>query len=403
MTSDRIPFLDLNSLHNELEEEFVSVFRNIVKSGRFISGPQVEEFEKSFADFCGTSFAIGVGSGTDAVRFALIAAGVKQGDLVITVANTFIATTEAISQAGALPVFIDVDEKTSNMSSVLLREYLHKNCFIDDITGETIHTSTGKPLRAIVPVHLYGQMADIDEIVTIANEFKLVVIEDACQAHGAQYFSKKNNTWISAGSGGIAGAFSFYPGKNLGAFGEAGAVTTNDPKIAETIRMLRDHGQIKKYFHDIEGYNGRLDTLQAAILGIKLKYLPQWNLRRREHAQHYCSMLENVTGIISPHEPSWSKSIYHLFVIRTSCRDMFQGYLSEQNIDTALHYPVPLHMQKAYRSLGYKIGSLPVSEMLSREIVSLPMYPSLDKSQLERVAQCIIKFTKNYLPENRPV
>lgn len=398
MNAERVPFLDLNSQHREMEQKFISAFRDILLSGKFISGPSVEEFEKAFASFCGTRFAIGVGSGTDALRFALIAAGVKNGDLIITVPNTFIATSEAISQAGASPLFVDVDLKTSNMSPELLEDYLRRNCFRDDLTGETIHTGTGKALRAIVPVHLYGQTADMDPINKIAREYGLTVIEDACQAHGASYFSKEKGRWISAGALAKAGAFSFYPGKNLGAFGEAGAVTTDDPEMAATIRMIRDHGQIKKYFHDMEGYNGRLDSIQASVLNLKLKRLREWNGMRQSLASRYNQMLSGVPSVITPVAPSWSSPVYHLYVIRVSQRDMLQGFLSEGGIDTGLHYPVPLHQQKAYRNLGYRSGSFPVSEQLSKEILSLPMFPSLSSQQQERVVDRIRLFCERYLP-----
>jgi dTDP-4-amino-4,6-dideoxygalactose transaminase len=243
---NKIPFLDTVTPHLILEEELMSVFRNALKSGRFIGGPMVEYFEKDFAAFCNTNYCVGVGSGTDALRFALIASGVGNGDTVITVPNTFIATTEAISQAGAVPDFVDIDKHTYNIDTEKLREYLEIQCDVDDETGKTFNRKTGKHVTAIIPVHLYGQMADMDSILELAEKYKLVVIEDACQAHGAEYFSKKENQWRKAGSMGVAAAFSFYPGKNLGACGEGGAVTTNNEAIAQTIRMLRDHGQNKK-------------------------------------------------------------------------------------------------------------------------------------------------------------
>ena len=396
MDKERIPFLDLQAMNVKMEHAFIEGFREILHTGRFINGPQVEEFENAFALFCGTRYAVGVGSGTDAVRFALMAVGVKQGDLVITVPNTFIATSEAISQAGATPIFIDVDERTSNMSPQKLKTYMEENCFKDNVTGETIHMTIGKPVRAIVPVHLYGQTADMDPILETAMQFGVHVVEDACQAHGAKYFSQKKNTWIKAGALGKAAGFSFYPGKNLGAFGEAGAVTTDDKEIAETIKMLRDHGQIKKYFHEMEGYNGRLDTIQASILQIKMNHLEEWNEARRARAENYNELLRDIPGITIPYEPSWSKAVYHLYVIRTKYRDILQGYLNEKGIETGLHYPVPLHQQKAYRSLGYKAGTLPVSEQLAKEIVSLPMFPHLLESQQKRISEVIGEFSLRY-------
>ncbi len=256
----------------------------------------VEEFERAFAAFCTTQHCVGVGSGTDALRFALIAAGVVPGSLVLTVPNTFIATTEAISQAGARPDFIDIDERTYNMDPRKLAAYLEDECYVDVDSGEVIHRDLDMVVKAIVPVHLYGQTADMDPILDLAERYNLVVVEDACQAHGAEYFSKRDNCWKKAGSMGHAAAFSFYPGKNLGACGEAGAVTTNDPELAKKIRMLRDHGQNRKYFHETEGYNGRLDAIQAGILTVKLKHLPKWNERRREAAARYGELFAALMG-----------------------------------------------------------------------------------------------------------
>jgi dTDP-4-amino-4,6-dideoxygalactose transaminase len=401
MNGEKIPFLDLYSHHMDLEHELVSAFREVVKSGRFIGGPSVEQFEKEFASFCEIPFAIGVGSGTDALRFALIASGVRQGEIVITTPNTFIATVEAISQASASVAFVDVDERTSNISPSLLREYLSINCFKDSITGETINIRNGRPVRAIVPVHLYGQMADMDEINEIAAQYNLVVIEDSCQAHGASYFSRTKNKWIKAGNISHAAAFSFYPGKNLGAFGEAGAVTTSDPVIAQTVKMLRDHGQIKKYMHDIEGYNGRLDSIQASVLSLKLRKLENWNQLRQEIASRYNELLSAIDGVIIPSEPSWSRGVYHLYVIRVKRRDELQTFLSQNGIDTGLHYPVPLHLQKAYKNLGFKEGSFPVSEMLAKEILSLPMYPALNSVQQIRVCEKIKEFVTGHIESNR--
>ena len=262
----RIPFLDLVKPHKELREELVNVFSSVLDIAGFIGGPVVEAFEREFAAYCGVSHCIGVGSGTDALRFALMAAGVGGGDIAVTVPNTFIATTEAISQAGARPVFVDIDEGTYNMDPQKLREYFESGCRVDSETGHLIDRKLGRRVAAVVPVHLYGQPADMDPILELAERYNLIVIEDACQAHGAEYFSKKDGCWKKAGSMGKAAAFSFYPGKNLGACGEAGAVTTNDADLAHTIQMLRDHGQAQKYYHDVEGYNGRLDAIQAGIL-----------------------------------------------------------------------------------------------------------------------------------------
>ena len=397
--NNSVPFLDLVTPHLKLEEELVAVFRDALRTGRFIGGPAVEGFEKDFASFCDAQYCIGVASGTDALRFALIAAGVNQGEMVITVPNTFIATTEAISQAGASIAFVDIDERTYNIDTEKLREYLETQCVIDDKTGKPISKKTKRTVSAIIPVHLYGQMADMDSITELAKKYNLIVIEDACQAHGAEYktshserVSESNNSWKIAGSMGHAAAFSFYPGKNLGAFGEAGAVTTNDAEIARKIRMIRDHGQAKKYFHDIEGYNGRLDAIQAAILHIKLRHLSDWNEKRKKNALRYNELLSEIDGIIIPHEPQWSRAVYHLYVIRTRRRDLLQEFLSKMNIFTGLHYPVPLHLQKAYAGMRYKAGDYPVSEKVASEILSLPMFPNLTDEQQRRVAGAIDEF-----------
>ena len=388
----KIPFLDLVTPHLEMEDEFVAVFRDALKTGQFIGGPMVEAFERDFAEFCDAKYAIGVGSGTDALRFALIAAGIKKGDVVLTVPNTFIATTEAISQAGADPEFIDIDEKTYNMNPERLGEFLHTACATDRKTGRLLHVKSGRPVTAVIPVHLYGQLADMDRIKELAEQYNLIVIEDACQAHGAEYFSKRDNYWKKAGTMGLAAAFSFYPGKNLGAFGEAGAVTTNDEGIARTIRMLRDHGQSKKYYHDIEGYNGRLDAIQAGILRIKLRRLASWNGERRRIAQRYNELLASVDNIVVPYEPDTSRAVYHLYVIRTQNRDALQSFLSQRNISSGLHYPVPLHQQKAYADAKCHNGSLAVSEAAAKKILSLPMFPGLTEEQQARVVDGIREF-----------
>ncbi|MFP4163562.1 MAG: DegT/DnrJ/EryC1/StrS family aminotransferase [Chitinispirillaceae bacterium] len=385
---NKIPFLDLSALHTELEEEIMDMFKRSVRSAQFIGGPLVQQFEEEFARFCGCRHAVGVGSGTDALRFALISCGIVTGDMVITVPNTFIATSEAISQAGGIPVFVDVDERTAGMSPERLRDYLETHCYIDE-SGTTLNKITHKPVRAVIPVHLYGQTADMDSIMDIAQKYRLVVIEDACQAHGAEYFSQKSQTWLRAGSIGHAAAFSFYPGKNLGAFGEAGAVTTNDDRVDATVRMLRDHGQVRKYVHDLEGYNGRLDSLQAGVLGIKLRHLPRWNEMRRECAARYAHFLGELDGVGLPYEPIWARSVYHLYVVHLENRDEAKQFFSDRGIATGLHYPVPLHLQKAYAIHGYKEGSFPVSERLGGSLLSLPMFPGLSAQQQEYVSMVL--------------
>ena len=391
--SNSIPFLDLVTPHVELEQELTEVFQKVLRSAGFIGGPMVEDFEKAFATFCDASHSVAVSSGTDALRFALMASGVKPGDVVLTVPHTFIATTEAISQAGALPEFVDIDARTYNMDPAKLAECLEKQCTVDD-AGKLVSRRSGRPVTAVVPVHLYGQMADMDAILELAERYRLIVIEDACQAHGAEYFSTKHNCWMKAGSMGRAAAFSFYPGKNLGACGEAGAVTTNDAAIAKTIKMLRDHGQATKYYHDIEGYNGRLDALQAGLLHVKLGHLARWNAQRRERAAEYQRLLESAeTAVVTPSEPSWSRAVYHLYVVRTTERERLMDHLKKAGIGTGIHYPIPLHLQKAYESMNYGVGDFPVTEKAAVEIVSLPMFPQLTPQQQAQVVDEIVAFT----------
>jgi dTDP-4-amino-4,6-dideoxygalactose transaminase len=375
-----------------LKDELSGVFVKALETGAFIGGPVVEGFERDFAAFCETEHCVGVGSGTDAVRFALMAAGVKKGAVVVTVPNTFIATVEAITQAGARPDFVDIDERTYNMDPEKLREYLEERCYVDQSSGEVINRKLGRPVAAVVPVHLYGQPADMDPIQDLAARYHLIVVEDACQAHGAEYYSRREQRWRKAGSVGKAAAFSFYPGKNLGACGEAGAVTTNDEIVAQTVRKLRDHGQAQKYYHDMEGYNGRLDALQAGFLQVKLGHLERWNEQRREAAKKYGDLLGSTEGIVLPFEPEWSRAIYHLYVVRVQRRQRLQEVLAAAAIGTGIHYPVPLHLQKAYRSWGYQTGEFPCVEEVAAEIVSLPMFPGLTYQEQGRVAEQIQAF-----------
>jgi dTDP-4-amino-4,6-dideoxygalactose transaminase len=424
----KVPFLDLVTQHRELEDELVAVFRQALSTAGFIGGSMVEGFEKDFASFCGAKHCVGVNSGTDALRFALMAAGVGQGDVVVTVPNTFIATTEAVSQAGALPRFVDIDKRTCTMDPLKLREYLSTRCHTHGPGGRPVDAKSGRPVAAVVPVHLYGQVADMDPIMELAEEFNLEVVEDACQAHGAEYFSvrmsepldsrlhgndkeagivmrdppsgkgesegslrndEKQGRWLRAGSIGHAAAFSFYPGKNLGACGEAGAVTTDDGGMARTIRMIRDHGQARKYFHDMEGYNGRLDAIQAGFLSVKLKYVEEWNEARRRAAANYDRLLADVDEVVTPFVPEGSRPVYHLYVIRVPNRQALQGFLADKGIVTGLHYPLPLHLQKAYADAGYREGDYPVTERAAREILSLPMFPGITPEQQEYVAEMI--------------
>jgi dTDP-4-amino-4,6-dideoxygalactose transaminase len=394
----KIPFLDLVTPHQELEAELLAVVKKAFSNAGFIGGPMVEEFERDFAAFCGAKYCVGVNSGTDALRFAFMAAGIVPGDIVVTVPHTFIATTEAISQAGAQIAFVDIDAATYTMDPGKLKEYFQTKCQFDGSRGKLLEKASGRPVTAVVPVHLYGQTADMDPIMELAERYNVTVIEDACQAHGAEYFSKHRGTWRKAGSMGRAAAFSFYPGKNLGACGEAGAVTTNDEAMAKRMRMIRDHGQAKKYYHDVEGYNGRLDSLQAGFLTVKLRHLARWNEARRALAHRYHELLAEADGaVVIPREAEWTKGVYHLYVVRVQDREAVQKHLADAGIGTGIHYPIPLHLQKAYQHLGYKNGDFPVTERVAAEIVSLPMFPQLQHYQQKEVVSRMMEFLASKL------
>src|SRR5437867_554619 len=392
MSTGEIPLLDLVTVHREFREELRSVFETALETAGFIGGPMVQGFERDFAQFCESQFCVGTASGTDALRFALIAAGVQSGDTVVTVPNTFIATAEAISQAGARPDFVDIDERTYNIDPEKLRAYLETECTPSLPRGRVVSKRTGSPVTAVIPVHLYGQMADMDPILELATQYNLIVVEDACQAHGAEYLSKKENRWRKAGSMGRAAAFSFYPGKNLGACGEAGAVTTDDEQLARRCQMLRDHGQSRKYFHDIEGYNGRLDAIQAGLLKVKLRHLAKWNEQRRERECGYGELFANAEGaVVLPHVPVWSRPVYHLYVVRVSDREQLQMGLTAAGIGTGIHYPVPLHLSKAYDALGFREGDFPVAEQAASQVLSLPMFPGLSPERQRLIVTKVLQ------------
>lgn len=364
----QIPLVDLKAQYLSIKKEIDEAIQRVLNKCNFIMGDEVKEFEEELASFCSAKYAVGVSSGTDALLLALKAINIQPGDEVITVPNTFIATTEAITMAGGKIKFVDIDEETFNIDT---------NKIESAITNKT---------RAILPVHLYGQPANMDPIIDVAKKYNLKVIEDAAQAHGAEYNNKR------VGALGDIGIFSFYPGKNLGAYGDAGAVVTNDPDISNKIAMLRNHGRTKKYEHEYEGYNCRLDTLQAAILRVKLKYINSWNEARRNHASSYRKLLQN-TDIILPTEQKDNKHIYHIFAVRTADRDNLLNKLKNEGIGAGIHYPIPLHLQPAYRYLGYKAGDFPITEKCAREIISLPMYPELDEVKIKKIAEAISKFT----------
>jgi dTDP-4-amino-4,6-dideoxygalactose transaminase len=394
MTStSKVPFLDLVTPHQELKAELLQVVEKALATAGFIGGPMVEEFEREFARFCDSKYCVGVNSGTDALRFAFMAAGVKQNEIVVTVAHTFIATTEAISQVGAHIAFVDINEQTYTMDPESLREYLESRCAVDPRLGKLVEKASGRVVSAVVPVHLYGQTADMDPILALAEKYGLVVIEDACQAHGAEYFSRKEGVWKKAGTMGQAAAFSFYPGKNLGACGEAGATVTNDEEMAKRMKMIRDHGQAKKYYHDIEGYNGRLDSIQAGWLSVKLRHLAEWNEARRNLAHRYHRLFADASDSVAiPREAEWTKGVYHLYVVRVQDREAMQAHLAEAGIGTGIHYPIPLHLQKAYQHLGHKRGDFPVTERVAAEIVSLPMFPQMTEAMQDLVGQTVKEF-----------
>jgi dTDP-4-amino-4,6-dideoxygalactose transaminase len=367
----KVPFLDLKAQYATIKDEIAVALQQVLDNTAFAGGPFVAAFEKDFAAYCGTKHAVGVGNGTDALWMALLALGVGPDDEVITVPDTFIATAEAISYCGAKPVFCDVEEKTYNLDPAKLEAA---------ITPKT---------KGVIPVHLFGQMADMDPIMEIARKRNLFVIEDASQAHGAEYKGKK------AGSIGVAGCFSFYPGKNLGAYGEAGAVVTSDDALAEKMKMLRDHGSAKKYYHTYVGFNCRMDGFQGAVLSVKLKYIDRWNEARRQHARHYTQLLSGNGSMIGPSEADYGKHVYHVYAIRVKDRDGLIAKLGEKEIGTNIHYPVPVHLQQAYSSMGLREGSFPVAERCAVEFVSLPMYPELAADQVAFVAGEVKGFLKS--------
>lgn len=361
----KVPFLDLKSQHAPLRDEIDRAIAEVIDAGAFAGGPFVTAFEEDFAFFCECRHAVGLGSGTEALWLALLALGVGPGDEVITVPSTFMATAEAITYAGATPVFVDVDERTYTMQP------------------QALHGALSRRTKVVMPVHLFGQSADMDPILDFAREHGLFVIEDASQAHGAEYKGKK------VGSLGDAGCFSFYPGKNLGAFGEAGATVTNNSELREKIAILRDHGQSRKYHHSVVGWNCRMDGIQGAVLKIKLRHLARGNQSRRANALRYSRAFEDQEEIGIPQEAAYAKHVYHIYAIRVQARDEVMQRLEKKGISCGVHYPVPVHLQEAYASLGHERGSFPISEATSDEFISLPMFPELTNSQIDAVADAV--------------
>ncbi len=369
-----IPMTDLKAQYASIKGEIDAAIQQVIESGRFILGPEVEAFEKEMALYCGVKFAIGVASGTDALILSLIACGVKPGDEVITTPFTFIATAEAITQCGAVPVFVDIDKQTYNINPAQIEP---------KITSKT---------RAVIPVHLYGQPAEMEAILELGKGHNLKIIEDCAQALGAEYKGKK------VGSVGNAGCFSFFPAKNLGAYGDGGLIVTNDPQIAEVVRMLRQHGSKTSYYHIIPGFNSRLDALQAAILRIKLKYLDNWNSLRRQKASSYTQLLREIDGVEPPHIEEHNLTSANYYTIRLQNhhidRNELREYLKSKGVETAVYYPLSLHLQEAYVPLGYKPGDFPESELAQEQVLSLPMFPELSEAQIEEVVSQVNRFLK---------
>jgi dTDP-4-amino-4,6-dideoxygalactose transaminase len=391
-TKMKVPFLNLTMQYQGIKDEIAIALLDVLEASVFAGGPLVTRFEKAFGPYCQAMHAIGCGSGTEALWMALIGLGVGPGDAVVTVPNTFTATAEAISMCGATPVFVDCDA-FCNMDVVKLRRLLRAKGREHRADGRGqgavdigLKAEGGERIKAIIPVHLYGQPADMDLILEVAQEYGLAVVEDACQAHGAIYKGKR------VGAMGDAGCFSFYPGKNLGAYGEAGAVVTNRPELAQKMKMFRDHGQADKYYHDMVGWNARMDGFQAAVLNVKMKYIEEWTRKRQQHAALYTEILSEIDGIDTPKVAEGVDSVFHLYVIQTDQRDALQKYLKDYGIDTGLHYPTPLHLQAAYRHLGYRVGDFPAAERAAGRILSLPMFAELSKEEIRYVCAKIKEF-----------
>jgi dTDP-4-amino-4,6-dideoxygalactose transaminase len=379
----KVPFVDLRAMHEEVRNEIEATFKDVFDRSAFIGGSYVNTFEKDFAAYCGVDHSVACASGTDAVKLALMASGICAGDAVITVSHTFIASVEAISLIGARPIFIEIEENTYHLSPVALETFLREKCYLGP-DGHWVEERSQLRVTAVLPVHLYGMVADMEPILHLAQKYNLVVVEDACQAHGASYVL--DGKMKKAGSFGKAGAFSFYPGKNLGAMGEGGLVTTQDEQMAGRIRMWRDHGSTQKYIHiSPDGWNSRLDSLQCAILDVKLKKLDEWNARRREAVRWYQERLGENKNIILPNVPEGREHIFHLFVVRVPERDRVLKELEARGVSCGLHYPVPLHLQMAYHNIGYSRGDFPMTEAVADSVLSLPIFPHITKEMVDFV------------------
>ena len=390
----KVPFNDLKRQHDEVRDEIQAALDHALDHSAFIGGAAVKQFETNFAAFCGTKHAIGVANGTEALRLALQALGVGPGQAVITVPNTFIATAEAITLVGARPIFVDIDPVTYNMDPTDLARYLETACGRDPVTGRPVDRESGATVTTVLPVHLYGFPADMQAIHSLAQQYGLDVVEDSAQAHGAAYTLQNGTTSVhKCGSTGRLGCFSMYPGKNLGGIGEAGAVVTNDDELARQVRLLSNHGQTERYIHSTAvGTNGRLDAIQAAVLDIKLKRLDEWNNCRRKVADHYAARLGG-TRVKTPETLPYGEHIYHVYLVQVEDRDQVRQKLAERGVETGLHYPVPLHLQEAFRYLELGPGSFPVTEQVAERLLSLPMFPHLTSDQVDYVCDSLIQAT----------
>lgn len=385
-----VPLLDLKIQYANIKEEIDTAVKQVLESGNFILGDNVRQLESEIARYCGVKYAAGVASGTDALLLALLALGIGEGDEVITTPFTFIATIEAITKVRARVVFVDIDKKTYNIDSEKIKEYIEKNCLFDDKTRQLVNSQTRDTVKAIIPVHLYGQACDMDPIMNLAKKHKLYVIEDCAQAIGAEYKGRK------VGSLGDIGCFSFFPSKNLGGYGDGGMVITNNEELIKKVKIIRAHGSDKKYHHIIDGYNSRLDELQAAILRVKNRHLDDWTQKRRAIAYKYNELFDsfNKAGkkgikITTPFELADSRHVYCLYTIRVQERDKLREYLTAKGIGNAVHYPIPLHLQEVCKKLGYKKGDFPISEQCASEVLSLPLYPELNDEQIKEVFTAI--------------
>jgi dTDP-4-amino-4,6-dideoxygalactose transaminase len=361
---NKVPYFDLAEQYAGLREEILEAIDRVCRKTSFILGEEVERFEQEFAKYCEVKHCVGLNSGTSALHLALLSAGIGAGDEVITTSNTFIATVEAISYTGATPVFVDIDPETAN------------------IDAARIESAISNKTRAIIPVHLYGRPVDLDSIIEIASRYKLLVIEDACQAHGARYHGKR------VGGFGYAAAFSFYPGKNLGAYGEGGALTTNDDEVAKLVRSLRSHGESTRYLHKYIGYNYRMDGLQAAVLNVKLRHLEEWTAKRQTCAELYRRLL-NGANVGLPQDSPDAENVYHLFVAYVDDRDQVREELRKAGVQTAVHYPKPVHLQDAFSHLGYQAGSLPFTELACERVLSMPLFPEMSMEQVRFAAEAL--------------